>query len=70
VGDDERGPLRALDDGGDGEGLPRPGDAEQHLMLRALVQPAHERLDGRRLIALRLKFGAELERHNGVNSKS
>ncbi len=63
VGDDERGALRALDHGGDREGLARTRDAEQDLILRALVEPADERVNRLRLIALRLEVGTKLEWH-------
>ena len=63
MGDDERRALRALDDAGDREGLAAARDAEQHLMFLAVAEAAHERFDGLRLVALRLKFGTKLKRH-------
>ena len=43
----ERGALRAFDDAGDRERLAAAGDAEQHLIFGAVVQPFDERLDRR-----------------------
>ena len=57
--DDQRGPLHALDDGGHGIGLARSGDAQQHLAGHALLHAARQRLNGLRLIALRLEGGFE-----------
>ena len=60
----ERRPLRLLDDAGDGESLAAAGDAEQHLILRAVVEAAHQRFDRLRLVALRLIFRFKFESHN------
>src|SRR2546423_14453108 len=70
VCDDERGALRALDDGGDREGLARTRDAEKDLILHALVESAPERVNRLRLIPLRLEVGTKFKRHkNTVTGK-
>ena len=54
VGDDQRRAAGIFDDVGHGEGFTRAGNAQQHLMAQAVVDALRERLDGLRLIALRL----------------
>ena len=49
--DHQRRPLYARDDVGDGEGLAAAGDAHQRLLALSLLEPAHELVDGLRLIA-------------------
>ena len=63
VGQDQRRPVHLLDDLGHGERLARAGDAEQHLVLVAVVDAAGERLDGASLIALRFVRADEAEFH-------
>ncbi len=53
VRQDERRAVHLLDDLGHREGLARAGDAEQHLMLLAVVDTAGQRLDRGTLISLR-----------------
>jgi hypothetical protein len=45
------------------ESLAAAGDAEQHLILDAVVEIAHQRRYRLRLVALRLIFRAKLKRH-------
>ena len=67
VGDDQGRPLQALDDVGDGEGLARPGDAEQHLGGAALLDAADEGLDAAPLVPLRAEGRDETEAgHEGL----
>src|SRR5207302_4717040 len=49
--DNQSGPLRFLDDARDGECFPTAGNAEQYLVLCAVVDSAHQRLDRLRLVA-------------------
>ncbi len=53
--------LRLLDHLRHGEGLARAGDAEQHLRVLVLVHAGDEIGDGRRLVALGLELGHDLE---------
>jgi hypothetical protein len=50
-GQDQGRALGLLDDLGHGEGLARAGDAQQHLVLVAVLQAFHELGDRRRLVA-------------------
>ena len=59
----QRRALRFLDHLGHGKRLAGAGDAEQHLVLFALAQPARKLLDGRSLIALRLVVAVNLQFH-------
>ena len=61
VREDERGPVERLDDLRHREGLPRPGDAEEDLVLLPLAEAADERLDRRGLVSLRRQVGDDLE---------
>lgn len=61
VGDDQRGALYALDDGSHRVGFARTGDAQQHLAGHAALHALCQRLDGLRLIALRLERRFENE---------
>ena len=61
VGDDERGLLNFLDDAGDGVGLARTGDTEEHLMLEAVLEAGGKLGDRLRLITGRLEFADDLE---------
>ena len=54
VRQDQRRAVHLLDDLGHRVGLARAGDAEQHLVLLAVVEPAGERLDGAALVSGRL----------------
>ena len=68
--EDERGPLRARDDVGDGEGLAGAGNAEEDLVIEALLHATDEFLDGIGLIAGWLEFGGEFEgRHGDILSQ-
>ena len=63
VGGENQGrALGLLDDVGHGEGLARAGDAEQDLVALACVHLSHKLGDGGGLIALRHKFGLEIQR--------
>ncbi len=62
--------LDLLDHVGDGEGLARPGDAEQGHARFAIVQPRHELADGLWLIAGGGEVGDELERTSGHSRTS
>ena len=55
VRDDQRWALHALDDGGHRIGFARTGDAQQHLTGHAALNALRQRLDGLRLVALRLE---------------
>ena len=59
----ERRALGRLDHFRHGEGLARAGDAEQHLVALMRVHLRHQLGDGRRLIALGLEFGLDLQGH-------
>ncbi len=61
VGEDQRRPLHAGDDVGDGERLARPGRAQQDLMPVPLFQAGHQRIDCLRLIPRRLIDGPQFE---------
>ena len=61
VGDDQRGALHALDDGSHRVGFARTGDTQQHLAGHAALHALCQRLDGLRLIALRLERRFENE---------
>src|SRR5581483_10118626 len=61
VAEDERRPVDLLDHLRHGEGLPRSGDAEEHLMPAAGADGFDELLDRPRLIALRLERRHETE---------
>ena len=66
VAQDQRRPLGLLDDVGNGEGLARPGHAQQGLVGHPGVHALHQLADGLRLVASRLEFTVELERgHRG-----
>ncbi len=52
VAEDERRPIDGLDDLGDGEGLPRAGHAEEHLVAHAGVDALDELFNGLGLVAL------------------
>ena len=70
VRQNQRRPVDLLDELGHGEGLAGAGDAQQHLVLLALAQPARELLDGRSLIALRLVIAVNLQFHPGRSPHS
>ena len=53
--DDQRWALHALDDGGHRIGFARTGDAQQYLTGHAALNALRQRLDGLRLVALRLE---------------
>ena len=55
VRDDQRWALHALDDGGHRIGFARTGDAQQYLTGHAALNALRQRLDGLRLVALRLE---------------
>ena len=57
----QRRPVHARDDLRHGVGLARAGDAEQHLMLVAAVQPVDQLGHGMDLIAAKLEVGCEVE---------
>ena len=59
--DDQRGPVHVPDDVGDGEGLARAGDAQQHLVLRAGQQPFRQLRNRLRLVPGRLVRRDEFE---------
>ncbi len=59
----QRRALRRLDHLRHGEGLARAGDAEQHLVALMRVHLRHQLGDGRRLIALGLELGLDLQGH-------
>ena len=59
----QRWTVHRLDHLRHGERLARPGDAEQNLVLLAVIKPAGQRLDGGRLIALRFVAGNKFEIH-------
>ena len=61
VGDDQRGPLHALDDGGHGVGLAGARNAQQYLTGHTALHALRQRLDGLRLVALRLERRFENE---------
>ena len=50
VAQDQSGPIDPLDNLGHGEGLPRPGDSQQHLAPPAFPDAPDQRLDGPVLI--------------------
>ena len=52
VGEQQRGAIHPLDDVGDGEGLARAGDTQEHLVGQALVQTVDEAFDGDGLVPL------------------
>ena len=58
---DQRRPLRRLDDLGHREGLAGAGDAEQHLVALVLADPLDELADRLRLVALGVVFRNHLE---------
>jgi hypothetical protein len=60
---DECRTLHALDDARDGKRFAATGDAEQDLILRAVVETAHDCFDGRGLIAFGLVFRMKFEPH-------
>ena len=62
------GRLDSLDDLGHGEGLAGAGDAEQDLVLFALVDTPGKRSDGRGLIAAGGVVGMEFEVHKKAMS--
>ena len=51
MGDDHGGPVHSGDDGGDGEGFPGAGDAEEGLALEFVLESVDELRDGPRLVA-------------------
>ena len=57
----QRRPVHARDALRHGEGLARPGDAEQDLRLIAALQAVDELVDGPRLIAAQLEIGDEIK---------
>ncbi len=59
--EDQRGALQLLDDLGHGEGLARPGDAEQHLVALARRRLFDELANRGRLVARRLVIADQLE---------
>jgi len=59
----QRRPLRLLDDLGHGEGLARAGHAQQHLVLLARGQALHQLGDSAGLIPARLVGGHQLKVH-------
>ena len=61
VGDHQRGPVGLGDDVGHGEGLARAGDAQQHLVLHALLQPLRQGLDGLGLVAGGRVIGVQMK---------
>jgi hypothetical protein len=61
VDHDQRGPVHAGQRLGHREGLSRAGDAEQHLMRIAAIQPLDELADGALLVAGQLEIGDEVE---------
>ena len=61
VGEDEGRAVDRLDHLGDGEGLARAGDAEQHLLAVAALDAADELADGGGLVALGGEARNELE---------
>src|SRR5690606_26935404 len=63
MGENERRALHLLDHLGHGEGLSRPGDAEQHLVALALSEPVDKFGDRFRLVARRRILGDNLERN-------
>ena len=63
VSHDQRGTVHCLDHLCHGVGLAGAGDAEQHLMLLAIVDAAEEGFYGATLIALRFVIGNEFEIH-------
>ena len=64
--EDERRPIRLLDDLGHGEGLARAGDAKQHLVLLARAETFHQLLDSAGLVAARLVAGHQLKIHGKI----
>ena len=64
VGHDEGGAVGGLDDFGGGEGLARPSDAEQDLVLFAIKDAAGEGFDGAGLVALGFVVAYQLEVHS------
>src|SRR5262249_48729483 len=65
VRQDEGRAVDGLDHLGDGEGLPRPGDAEEHLLLLAPLDAGDELADGFGLIPLRGEAGDDLGVRHG-----
>ena len=61
VRQDERRPLHGLDHLRHGERFPGAGNTEQHLVLFAVLEAAHQLLNGRRLVSTRLEGGAHFE---------
>jgi hypothetical protein len=66
----QRRPVRLLDDLGHGEGLARPGHAQQHLVLLARRQPLHQLVDRPRLIPPRLVARHQLKVHGKIIPRS
>ncbi len=54
-------PPESFDDLCHGKGLARPGDAQQHLVLLAVLDPLGQPFDGGGLVAARLEASAYLE---------
>ncbi len=67
-GEHQRRPLHPGDGAGDGEGLARPGDAQQSLEPVAGLDAPGQRVDGRRLVAGGGEIGDKLERRHPVAS--
>ena len=65
----QRRTRRLLDHLGHGERLARAGDAEQHLVLLAVVQAARQLFDGGALVAARSVIRMQLEFH-GCRSRA
>jgi len=61
VGDDEGGPVKGLDDVGDGEGLAGTGDTEEGLVADAVADAPGQEVDGLGLVAGRLIGRNEFE---------
>ena len=56
MGDDQGWPLNGLDDIGDGEGLARARDAQEHLVFGASLYPGRQFGNRLRLVALGLEL--------------
>ena len=60
----QRGPADGFDHLGHGERLARPGDAQQHLVLLAVLDSAQQFLDGGLLIAARAVVHRQTKAHS------
>ena len=69
VGQHQRRAVGLRDHRGDREGLARAGDAQQHLVLVAALEPVHQLPDRARLVALRLEVAHELEARVGLGGR-